>query len=220
MAWRRIHRVAMALLTVASLAGCTDAITIHPIASYRDPDPHVPPVVGRWVADVDGSKATLQVEGNPEDRGRCRELSVHYQEGRDDVTLVGNEVCFVEIDGNVVAEVRVGEPYEVYRQYLVRVSEDRIQTCSLWPVWVLLDELSSSGPTGYALDTLQYTVRERGDNELMVFISKPKELREFLEVALPELVSACDNSDGGVAWISFERAPPDEESEVPETGGD
>jgi hypothetical protein len=106
-----------------------------------------------------------------------------------------------------------GWPGRLHRQYLVRIGDDRIETCSLWPVWVLLDELSKDGPTGYALDTLQYTVREKGESGLMVFISKPEEMRDFLEVALPELASACDQGDGGFEWIEFERAPPQPEAE-------
>ena len=64
------------------------------------------------------------------------------------------------------------------------------------------------------------TYRPMGESGLMVFISKPKEMRDFLEVALPELASACDQGDGGFEWIEFERAPPEPEAEEAEMGDD
>lgn len=208
MDWRPGWLMSMAL-AAGGLSGCSDAVTIHPMSSYLDPSADVPPVAGRWIANDDrGGVAVLQVDGAPEDRARCREVTVRYLEGSDD-TLVGNQVCFFELNGHLVAELEIGEPYEVYRQFLVKVSEERIEACSLWPIWVMLDQLSEDRPTGYSLDALEYTERERGDSTLMVFIAKPKEMRAFLEVALPELASACDTGGEGFEWNAFERAPPE-----------
>lgn len=204
---------------VASLSGCGDAITVHPLARYLDVDPDVPPVAGSWIArNDDGDVAVLDVEGGATDRQRCREATIHYKEGADD-TVVGDQVCFLELNGHLIAELRIGEPYEVYRQYLVRVSEERIETCGLWPVWVMLQELARDRPVGYSLDSLQYTEREQGESKLLVFISQPRAMRDFLELALPELAFACDSGGEEFNWMRFERMSPDETpaEEQPET---
>jgi hypothetical protein len=152
----------------------------------------------------------LEVEGAESDQGRCRQATVHYKEGADD-TVVGNEVCFFELNGHLIAELTIGEPYEVYRQFLVKASDERIETCGFWPVWVMLAELADDRPVGYSLDALQYTERQSGDSGLLVFISESREMREFLELALPELAAACDSGGEAFEWIAFERMSPEEQ---------
>jgi hypothetical protein len=92
----------------------------------------------------------------------------------------------------------------------VRIQSDRIEVCGGLPVWVLLKELKDDGPVGYSFDSLQYTVREQEKGDLMVIISPPDAMRDFLEIALPELGSACDLGDRKFTWAPFERMPDEE----------
>jgi hypothetical protein len=202
------------VLLVAGLAGCTDAITVWPVAggAYDASVPHVPPVAGHWrVAGDDTDGPTLEVGHVPGDQASCRGGMVVYTESGN-VTNVGDQTCFVDIDGSLVAEVRTVEPMaRFYRQYLVRIEPDRIEVCTGLPVWVVLDELRKDSPVSYALDTLDYTVREQESGDLMVFISKPQPMREFLATALPEAAAACDRGANDFEWIAFERYEPDVE---------
>ena len=85
MDWRCVWRLTAVLLVAGSLAGCGDAITVHPMARYLDPDPEVPALAGKWMVRTDdGDEAVLEVEGNETDQGRCRTATVHYREGADD----------------------------------------------------------------------------------------------------------------------------------------
>jgi hypothetical protein len=116
-----------------------------------------------------------------------------------------------------VAELRTVAPTAgFYRQYLVRIDADRIEICTGLPVWVVFAELQKQGPVGFSLDTLQYTVRDQQSGDLMVFISRPEPLREFLEIALPEVVALCDLGEDDMEWIAFERYEPDEPAPVEE----
>jgi hypothetical protein len=92
----------------------------------------------------------------------------------------------------------------------VRIDADRIEICTGLPVWVVLAELQKRGPVGFSLDTLQYTVRDQQSGDLMVFISRPEPLREFLEIALPEAAALCDLGEDDMTWVAFERYEPDE----------
>jgi len=85
------------------------------------------------------------------------------------------------------------------------------EVCGGLPVWVLLKELMNDRPTGYSFDSLQYTVRLQEKGDLMVIISPPDEMLAFLEIALPELGSACDPGDRDFKWSPFERLPAEEE---------
>jgi len=126
-------------------------------------------------------------------------------------TEAGDEVCFVELNGQLVAEFRTTAPLAgFYRQYLVRIASDRIELCGGLPIWVMLAELKQDRPTGYSFDSLQHTVREQESGDLMVVISKPAEMREFLETALPELGAACDLGGENFKWGAFDRAPQEE----------
>jgi hypothetical protein len=71
--------------------------------------------------------------------------------------------------------------------------------------------LKKHGPVGYSFDALQYTVRDQEMGDLVVFISRPEALREFLVTALPEAAARCDVADDDFKWIAFERYEPDEE---------
>lgn len=228
MEWRlRRLWLGLLLVTAAGLAGCVDAVTVHPVVTAETKAPDVPDVTGMWMAigdDPDAEDyAPLEIGGNPADHRQCRKGHVAVR-GKD-ATDVGDDVCFVELGGQLVAELKTPEPYTFYRQFLVRVEADRIAVCGGVPIWVLLRELQDRTATGYSLDTLQYTIRESREFDLMVFISKPAELREFLELALPELASACDRGqiEGKSAemftWTEFERAPPRDAAAQAEDAG-
>ncbi|HET7204811.1 MAG TPA: hypothetical protein VFI92_15735 [Steroidobacteraceae bacterium] len=213
MDWRSVLRLAAILLAAGSLAGCSDAITVHPMARYLDASPEVPPLAGKWIVrNGDGDAALLEVDGRETDQGRCRVATIHYREGDED-TVLGNAVCFFELNGHLLAELTIGEPYEVYRQYLVKVSTERIEACGMSPVWVMLLALAEDRPVGYSLEALQYTERGQNEGKLLVFISQPKEMRQFLELALPELASACDSGGEEFDWFAFERMSPEEQRE-------
>jgi hypothetical protein len=205
----------VAAITIG-LAGCADAITVHSIAKGSQETPDVPAVDGRWRLATDENDASiLVVDHRPGDKGQCRAGKVTYIEDSE-TNEAGDEVCFIELNGQLLAEFHTTKPADFYRQYLVRIQSDRIEVCGGLPVWVLLQELQDDGPTGYSLDTLQYTVRGQEKGDLMVIISKPDEMRAFLEMALPELGSACDLGDRKFVWAQFERTP---DEEKPATGG-
>jgi hypothetical protein len=198
---------------VLGLGGCTDAITVWPIA--KDPPGDgvdVPPLAGHWrVVDGGEGAPTLDVGHVPGEHGQCRGGRVSYTEDGD-VSQLGDQTCFINLDGNLLAELRSVEPMAgFYRQYLVRLDADRIEVCTGLPVWVALLELQKHGPVGYSFDALQYTVRDQEMGDLVVFISRPEPLREFLVTALPEAVARCDRADDDLKWIAFERYEPDEE---------
>jgi hypothetical protein len=193
------------------LAGCADAITVHSIAQGSQETPDVPAVDGRWRLVTDGDDVSiLVVDHRPGDEGQCRAGNVTYIENGDS-TEYGDEVCFIEMNGQLLAEFHTTEPADFYRQYLVRIQAERIDLCGGLPVWIMLKDLADDHPTGYSFDSLQYTVREREMADLMVIISKRDEMLAFLEIALPELGSACDLGDQDFKWASFERLPDEEE---------
>jgi hypothetical protein len=212
------------LVTAAGLAGCADALTVYPVVTAERKAPEVPSITGEWIARGDdglpeegANAARLIIEGNEADLRQCRKGHVVFREGSD-TTDVGDDVCFVDINGHLVAELQTPQPYVFYRQFLVRVDTDTIAVCGVLPVWVWLAELQDSAVTGYALDSLAFTVRKRRDDDLMVFISNSRELREFLELALPELAHACDRAEAAgkhdaddLTWVVFDRAPPEPE---------
>jgi len=210
---------AMAILLAGGLAGCTDAITVWPVAAgaHGAADVDVPPLAGHWrVADPAGNGPTLEVQHVPGERGTCRGGMVTYTEAGN-VTHMGDQTCFIDIAGSLVAEVRSVEPMAgFFRQYLVRIDADRIEVCTGLPVWVVLAHLQKQGPVGFWLDALEYTVREQESGDLMVFISRPEPMREFLGTALPEMVARCDRGEDDIEWIGFERFEPEEESAASE----
>jgi hypothetical protein len=209
------------LLAAATLlTGCADALTVHSVVLPDDPAPDVPSLVGRWQNTQSGIGGVLTVEGDPEARGQCREGSGHFRSGADDARAT--RVCFVELDGYLIAEVESAPPIEgFYRQYLVRIEEDRLEVCGAMPVWMMLAGLAKEHPVGYSLDTLQYTTREEAYYLLMVLISKSEELREFLKTALPELSMACDtHTSSEIDWNTFERVPDEEPTEDGEAPGE
>jgi hypothetical protein len=217
------------LVTAAGLAGCTDAVTVHPLVTAETRDPDVPSITGTWIAGADAGSGkdiedlpTLEIEGNEADLRQCRKGRIVFHEGSD-TSDVGQDVCFVDINGHLIAEVQTPAPYVFYRQFLVRVDRDAIAVCGALPVWVLLQDIQDSSVTGYSLESLPFTVRKRNDDDLMVFISKSRELRDFLELALPELASVCDRAEAAgkrdfddFTWVVFERAPPQPEQPVEE----
>jgi hypothetical protein len=214
---RRAAGFPVTLAAVALLAGCGDAITVHSVVLRDDPVPDVPSLVGRWKpAGSGGGNGFLAIEGNPEDLGRCREGTGRLSSGSDEFSA--KRVCFVEFDGYLVAEIETAPPMEgFYRQYLVRVEEDRLEVCGEWPVWVLLQALAEERPVGYALEALQHTTRLEQYYSLMVLISEPEELREFLRTALPELAAACDtHTSSEIAWAAFERVTEEDEEAAEE----
>ena len=208
---RSTARFPVTLAAVALLAGCADAITVHSVVLRDDPVPDVPSLVGRWKPAGSAGNGFLAIEGNPEDLGRCREGTGRLSSGSDEFSA--KRVCFVELDGYLIAEIDTAPPTEgFYRQYLVRVEEDRLEVCGEWPVWVLFQALAEEHPVGYSLDALKYTTRESEFYSLMVLISKPEELREFLKTALPELAAACDtHTSSEIAWAAFERVTEEEQ---------
>jgi hypothetical protein len=215
---RRLVTWIATMLLATGLAGCTDALTVWPVAgAVRGNAPvEVPSLSGRWrLAGEDEDGPILDVKQVPGDRGICRAGMVTYTESGN-VTQVGDETCFLDIAGYTVAEVRSVEPKAgFYRQYLVRLQSERIEVCTGFPVWVLLLELQKGGGAGFALESLDYTLRERESGDLMVFISRPVPMLEFLATALPEAAAACDQNDEGVAWIAFERAEEENDGEQP-----
>lgn len=212
----RNAKLPVTLAAAALLAGCADAITVHSIVLRDDPVPDVPSLAGRWQpAETGGASGFLTIEGSAEDRGQCRDGSGRFTSGGDEFSA--ERVCLLELDGNLIAEIKSGPPIEgFYRQYLVRVQEDRLEVCGEVPVWVLFQVLAKEHPVGYSLDALQYTIREQDYYSLMVLISKPDELREFLKTALPELVTACDtHASSEITWAVLERVT--DEAGVPAT---
>ena len=216
--WRRVRWIATVLL-VTGLAGCTDSLTVWPVAGTLRSDTavDVPSLDGHWRMAGEGKDGpTLDVEQVPGERGVCRAGRVTYREDGN-VTEVGDQTCFVDIAGYMLAEVRSVEPKAgFYRQYLVRLQSERIEVCTGFPVWVLLLELQKDGPVGFALDTLDYTLREQESGDLMVIISKPQPMRDFLATALPEAAAACDLNDQGIAWVAFERAEEEADADASE----
>jgi hypothetical protein len=203
--------------SILGLAGCTDAITVWPVAKGVSGDGvDVPPLAGHWrIAGKGEGAPTLEVGHVPGEHGQCRGGKVIYTEDGE-ATDLGDETCFVNLAGNLVAELRSVAPLAgFYRQYLVRLDADRIEVCTGLPVWVIFAELQK-GPVGFSLDTLQYTVRDQETGDLMVFISRPEPLREFLEIALPEAAARCDRADDDLKWIAFERYEPDEPPAAPD----
>jgi hypothetical protein len=210
--------LAVTCLLAGGLAGCTDAITVWPIAQGVPLDGvEVPPLAGHWRVAGGGEEApTLEVGHVPGERGQCRGGRVTYTENGN-VSEIGDQTCFINLGGNLVAELRSVAPMAgFYRQYLVRVDTDRVEVCVGLPVWVILAELQKGGLVGFSLDTLQYTVRDQETGDLMVFISRPEPLREFLDIALPEAVARCDRADDDFEWIAFERYEPEEPAAAPD----
>lgn len=203
---RRAWILACTVAVIAiGLAGCSDAITVHSIATGFQETPDVPELGGRWRLATDEDDASiLVVEHRPGDKGQCRAGTVTYiEDGEADEA--GDEVCFIELNGQLLAEFHTTKPADFYRQYLVRIQSDQIEVCGGLPVWILLKELKDDRPVGYSLDSLQYTVREQEKGDLMVIISPPDEMRSFLAIALPELGSACDLAGHDFKWAPFER---------------
>ena len=212
---RRAWILSATVVAIAiGLTGCTDAITVHSLVQDSQEAPDVPAVDGRWRLAFDEDDASiLVVEHQPGDKGQCRAGTVTYIEGGDS-TEYGDKVCFIDLNGQLLAEFHTTKPADFYRQYLVRIQSDRIEVCVGLPVWVSLKELQKKRPTGYSFDSLQYTMREQEKGDLMVIISKPAEMRAFLETALPELGSACDLNDNDFKWAPFERLPEEEKPTV------
>jgi hypothetical protein len=197
----------MFAVALAGLAGCGDAITVHALAKGVRADLEVPSVAGHWqLANGESDGARLIVDHRADDTGLCRAGLVSFIENGE-ITEAGDEVCFVELSGLLVAEFRTTAPLKgFYRQYLVRINSEKIELCGGVPVWIMLSELTNDRPTGYSLDSLQHTVRVQESGDLMVVISGPTEMREFLEIALPELGAACDRGGENFKWTPFEPA--------------
>jgi hypothetical protein len=186
--------LAVTCLLAGGLTGCTDAITVWPIAQGVPLDGvEVPPLAGHWRVAGGGEAApTLEVGHVPGERSQCRGGRVTYTENGN-VSEIGDQTCFINMGDS-----------------------DRIEVCVGLPVWVILAELQKGGLAGFSLDTLQYTVRDQETGDLMVFISRPEPLREFLEIALPEAVARCDRADDDFEWIAFERYEPEEPAAAPD----
>jgi hypothetical protein len=197
------------VVAAALLTGCSDALTVHPVALATDPAPDVPAIAGTWLyADPDGtsSRDRIVIAGADQAGARCRQLDVTFHEG-DGSNPLGNQICFVEFNGHLIAELRGAEPPELYRQFLVRGDADEFEVCAMAPVWLAFEQLAKDYPVGYSLSNLQYTTREQGDSRLMVLISSSRELRDFLTVALPELASFCDTAKADeTRWYRFVRS--------------
>lgn len=158
-----------------------------------------------------GRTTTLEIGHVPGEHGTCRGGMVTYTE-TGNVTELGDQTCFIDLDGNLVAEMRSVAPMAgFFRQYLVRIEADRIEVCTGLTVWAVLAEMAKDQPVGYSLDTIEHTVREQESGDLMVIIARPGPMREFLATALPELVAACDQSHNNLDWVAFERYEPDAE---------
>lgn len=211
---RRLLPWAATILLATGLAGCTDAITVWPVAAGVEGSAavDVPPLAGHWRALEAGEGGpTLDVGHVPGEHGTCRGGMVSFTDSGE-VTEIGDQTCFIDLAGNLLAEVRSVAPMAgFYRQYLVRIETDRIEVCTGLPVWVVLAKLQKEGPVGFDLDTLDHTVREQQAGDLMVFIAQPEPMREFLATALPEAAALCDRGDDDITWIAFERYEPDEE---------
>jgi hypothetical protein len=204
-------------------------LTVHPIVTYAAKAPDVPVLNGTWIArgdESDGMVITLDISVNETGLGQCRPGRVTLTLDAESV-YEGDDLCFFEFNGHLVAETKTPPPLVFYRQFLVRAEQDRLAVCGMLPVWVLLRELQEQGTTGYSLETLQYTVREDKLDDLTVVISEPSDMRAFLELALPELAGACDSgaaagkpiSENILTWVRFEPAPPeDAEGDVAEQG--
>lgn len=214
---RPVAAVPGILAAVFALAGCSEALTVHPVALPADPAPDVPAVAGTWrLGDADGTSDRTRVEivGTDQPGQRCRQVEVTFREGETSHAL-GDEVCFVEFNGHLIAELHDEEWPSLYRQYLVRSHDDRFEVCSVGTVWLALAALPEEYPVGYSLETLQYTIRQQGESSLMMLISDSKALREFLTLALPELAAFCDTAKTDeLRWLEFVR------SEEPESGAE
>lgn len=214
--------ILLLLCVGGGLAGCADAITVHPVVAHDDPVPDVPSVSGQWRVSEPGSTAFLELQGGPEAKGQCRDGTLRLQLDADPPSEVGDRLCFTEFNGNLVAEVHSVEPMaDFYRQFLVRVEKDRFEVCGRFPLWAMLWELRETRPTGYSFDALEWTKRESHFETLFVVISQPSTMRELLEVALPELAAACDaRLDSDFRWFAFDRMKPEEieEREAAMTG--
>ena len=231
MEWRRRSGwLGLVLAAAAGACGCTDALTVHPVVTYTAKAPVVPVLTGTWIArpdEPDDMVATLEIIGNETGLGQCRPGRVTLTLD-DESVYEGEELCFFDFNGHLVAETKTPPPLVFYRQFLVRAEQDRIAVCGMFPVWVLLRELQEEGTTGYSLETLQYTVRKGNLDDLTVVISEPSDLRAFLELALPELASACDSGESAgkpfrenaYTWVRFERAPPEDAEGDAEEQGD
>jgi hypothetical protein len=210
----------MLLAAALALTGCSDAITVHSLARGIRADLDVPALDGRWqLANGESGAPLLVIDHRPGDTALCRAGLVQYIESGT-TTAVGDEVCFVEVNGQLIAELRTTEPLAgFYRQFLVRITRERIELCGP-SVWVMLSELEDDRPTGYTFDTLQYTVREQESGDLMVVISEPPAMLEFLEIALPELGAACDRGGELFEWTPFEQVPQEDSDEEAEDEAD
>lgn len=204
-----------AVLVLLGLAGCTDAITVHPVARALDPAPDVPALAGRWVHRIDDRvDAELRFSGADARGQRCRSLEV-TREIDGEAERIADEVCLLELDGYLLAELRSPGYPAFFRQVLVRVDEDRIELCVGVPVWNGLKVLAERGAVGYSLDGIEHTSREGSTDELMVVIAGTEDMRDFLATALPELAAACDEGPAGdgdpFVWYVFEKVRPEDE---------
>jgi hypothetical protein len=217
----RCKRVGLPVVfaAMAALAGCADAVTVHSIVLEDDPVPDVPVITGTWKRGLPDGQATITFDGAADDVGQCRDGTGHFATG--DTKVEGSRVCFVEIDGYLIAEVAAGEAQlGLNRQFLVRFERDRFEVCGEMTIWPLLKFLAEEHPVGYSLASLKHTTREEQYFLLMVFIAEPKEMREFLASALPELASACDSgATSETAWVPYERVSPEESADA-EAAGD
>jgi hypothetical protein len=216
MEWRRrLILLTLVLSAASALGGCGDALTVHRVASALDPAPDVPSIAGHWLMRSDGGDpvGVLQIEGADVRGARCRDVQVTYLED-DDTMELGDQVCFVEFNGHLVAELRSTSDPKFFRQYLVRITDEKIEVCGAHPIWLMLKALTEDRPTGYSLDSLAFTSRDEGDeSELLVLVSDRREMREFLELALPELAAACDSGGEDLfKWFAFEKMSPEEEA--------
>lgn len=215
MEWRRrLILLTLVLSAASALGGCGDALTVHRVASALDAAPDVPSIAGHWIVrNDDGEPTVLQIDGADVRGARCREARVTYLEDGDTMEL-GDEVCFVEFNGHLVAELRSASDPKFFRQYLVRITDEKIEVCGAHPIWLMLKALTEDRPTGYSLDSLAFTSRDEGDeSELLVLVSDRREMREFLELALPELAAACDSGGEDLfKWFAFEKMSPEEEA--------
>jgi hypothetical protein len=218
------HRVrqivwAATLLATAGMGGCTDAITVWPVAAgvQGSAQVDVPAIAGHWRLTGEGPDAPMLDVGHvPGEHGTCRGGMVTYTE-TGNVTELGDQTCFIDLDGNLVAELRSVAPMAgFYRQYLVRIDADRIEVCTGLTAWAVLGAMAEDQPVGYSLDTIEHTVRKQEAGDLMVIIERPAPMRQFLASALPELAAACDQNHNDLGWVAFERYDPGAESTATE----
>ena len=108
---RRAWFLAGTVAAVAiGLTGCGDAITVHSIAKRSQETPDVPAVDGRWRLATDEDDASiLVVDHRPGDEGQCRAGNVTYIENGDS-TEYGDEVCFIQLNGQLLAEFHSTKP--------------------------------------------------------------------------------------------------------------